>query len=129
MEAVFSAMDELGFTPNFRVQNIPVQRESDIVQTGDVTEWPASFADLLSKIQENEEKLKFEYLRMERDKKLRETDQYGLADYPFMSDEHKQAWKDYRQELRDLPANSPEAQIDLETGELTGVVWPTKPTN
>jgi len=38
------------------------------------------------------------------------------------------AWQDYRQQLRDLPANSGEAQIDLETGELIGVVWPTEPT-
>ena len=68
-------------------------------------------------------------LRQMRNKKLRNTDQYALPDFPHDSDEIRQAWLNYRQELRDLPANSPDAQIDLETGELTGVVWPTEPTN
>ena len=68
-------------------------------------------------------------LRQMRNKKLRNTDQYTLPDFPHDSDEIRQAWLNYRQELRDLPANSPDAQIDLETGELTGVVWPTEPTN
>ena len=67
-------------------------------------------------------------LREERDEKLKQTDQYGLADYPFRSDEHKQAWMDYRRDLRDLPANSPNVSIDLETGQLVNVEWPTEPT-
>ena len=64
---------------------------------------------------------------MDRDTKLKETDQFALPDYPHDSDETRQAWLDYRQQLRDLPANSPDAQIDLETGELTGVEWPSEP--
>lgn len=67
-------------------------------------------------------------VREERNKKLDASDYLMQADYP-MSPEAKEAWRTYRQELRDLPSNSGEAQIDLETGELTGVVWPTKPTN
>jgi hypothetical protein len=67
-------------------------------------------------------------LREQRDEKLKQTDKYGLTDYPFRSDQHKQAWLDYRRALRDLPYNSPNVSIDLETGELTGVVWPTEPT-
>ena len=66
-------------------------------------------------------------LREERNEKIKETDQYGLADFPFRSDEHKQAWLNYRQQLRDLPANSTEAPVDLNTGELVGVQWPVKP--
>ena len=34
-------------------------------------------------------------------------------------------WKIYRQELRDLPANS-DPKLD-KNGQLTGVEWPTKP--
>lgn len=124
MEAVFHAMEELGFTPHFQIKNIPVVSETDIVQTGD-SEWPATFAELLAKIEENKVKVKFRMLRMDRDTKLKETDQYALPDYPHNSDEIRQAWLNYRQQLRDLPANSPDASI--ETGELTGVVWPAKP--
>lgn len=68
-------------------------------------------------------------LREQRDVKLKETDQYGLADYPFKSDEHKQAWLDYRQQLRDLPANSPDISIDIDTDELIGITWPVPPSN
>lgn len=128
MEAVFSAMDELGFTPNFRVKNIPVVSKTDIVQTGNISEWPVTFAELLDKIEENKVNVKFRILRMDRDTKLKQTDQFALPDYPHDSDEIRQAWLNYRQQLRDLPANSPEAKIDLETGELIGVTWPTPPS-
>ena len=128
MEAVFSAMDELGFTPNFRVRNIPVQRESDIVQIGEISEWPVSFSELLSKIEENKIKVQYNYLRIVRDKKLKDTDQYGLPDFPHKSEEVKQAWLTYRQALRDLPANSPDVSIDLNTGELISVNWPVPPS-
>ena len=63
-------------------------------------------------------------LREQRDPLLEKTDRYVLPDFPH-SEESRQAWMAYRQALRDLPANSPNASI--ETGELTGVVWPVKP--
>lgn len=62
-----------------------------------------------------------------RNRKLRNTDQYTLPDYPHNSDEIRQVWLTYRQELRDLPANSPDVSIDPETGELVGIVWPKNP--
>ena len=46
-------------------------------------------------------------LREERDKKLLETDKYtSIPDWPHASEEVKQAWITYRQELRDLPSTS-----------------------
>ena len=63
-----------------------------------------------------------EVLRMERDILLRQTD------WRFRSDlTPSQAWIDYCQALRDLPANSTPA-LD-ENGNLTGVNWPTPPEN
>jgi hypothetical protein len=59
-------------------------------------------------------------LRLERNRLLQETD------WRFRSDlTPSQAWIDYCQALRDLPANS-EPQLD-ENGELTNVTWPEKP--
>lgn len=87
-----------------------------------------SWAEVQAKMDELRPQEALKKLREQRDEKLKQTDQYGLADYPFRSDEHKQAWLDYRRNLRDLPINSPNISIDLETGELTGVVWPTEPT-
>lgn len=60
-------------------------------------------------------------LRAKRDKLLVESDWMVLAD---RTPSAKQLA--YRQSLRDLPANSPDADLD-EYGQLTGVVWPTKP--
>jgi hypothetical protein len=132
---VFSALEDLGFE-NTSVIKFNLENESDIrmrhPETNhpvDSSHWPATWEEVMQKINEKKFEIALNFLREQRDEKLKQTDQYGLADYPFRSDEHKQAWQDYRQALRDLPANSGEAQIDLETGELTGVVWPTKPTN
>ena len=68
-------------------------------------------------------------LRIERDKRLRETDFLALGDVT-MSDN----WKTYRQALRDLPATQTPALIDqekeldeLEIG-IKNVTFPTKPS-
>ena len=72
----------------------------------------------------NEEPMK--KLREERNKKLLETDKYATIDYPHPSEEVKQAWITYRQELRDLPTTAT-PQLD-ENGELTNITWPTPPS-
>ncbi len=60
-------------------------------------------------------------LRIERTRILSESDWMANSDVT-MSD----AWRDYRQALRDLPANSPNVALD-EQGNLINVTWPTKP--
>jgi len=61
-------------------------------------------------------------LRVERDRLI------ALTDWRFRSDlTPSQAWIDYCQALRDLPANSTPT-LD-ENGQLTGVNWPTPPEN
>lgn len=64
-------------------------------------------------------------LRKERNIKLSQCDKYSITDWPHASEEVKQAWITYRQELRDLPSTST-PQLD-ENGELTNVSWPTPP--
>ena len=65
-------------------------------------------------------------LREERKNKLKESDIYGLSDFPFANDTIKQAWITYRQALRDLPSTAT-PQLD-ENRQLTGVTWPTPPS-
>ena len=65
-------------------------------------------------------------LREERNKKLFDTDYRIVVDFPHPSEEVKQAWITYRQELRDLPSTST-PQLD-ENGNLTNVTWPTPPS-
>ena len=60
----------------------------------------------------------FEELRVERNAKLAESDWMGNSDSPTMSD----AWKTYRQELRDLPSKYNNSTV------LGTITWPTEPS-
>ena len=51
---------------------------------------------------------------------------YAIPDFGHPSEEVKQAWLTYRQELRDLPTTAT-PQLD-ENGELTNITWPTPPS-
>jgi hypothetical protein len=64
------------------------------------------------------------FLRRERNLKLQSTDFLMTEDYPFPSPEIRQAWKTYRQALRNLPVTSPPSLG--EDGNLV-VTWPTPP--
>ena len=57
-------------------------------------------------------------LRKERNKRITQTDYLAIPDYPHATEEVKQAWLDYRQALRDLPAN---------TTDPENPVWPEAP--
>lgn len=63
-------------------------------------------------------------LRIERDTRLAKTDWMTLSDTTTIAD----AWKTYRQQLRDLPASA-NPKLDAR-GELdlTSVTFPTEPT-
>lgn len=62
----------------------------------------------------------YHYLRKERDRLIAQTD------WRFRSDlSPSQAWIDYCQALRDLPATA-SPSLD-ENGNLTNVTWPTPP--
>lgn len=63
-------------------------------------------------------------LRLQRCVKLTTTDFLMVSDFPFPSDTIRQAWKTYRQALRDLPITSPPTYD--ENGQLV-VTWPTAP--
>jgi hypothetical protein len=77
---------------------------------------------ILNKIAELTAAEPMRLLRVERDRLI------ALTDWRFRSDlTPSQAWIDYCQALRDLPANSTPA-LD-ENGNLTGVNWPTPPEN
>ena len=64
-------------------------------------------------------------LRIERNKKIAETDWRMLPDHTPSDD-----WINYRQALRDLPASAspkldPESEYEL---DLTSIKWPTEPS-
>ena len=62
-------------------------------------------------------------LRIERDQRLASCDWRASSDLTLAD-----AWKTYRQALRDLPASaSPSLDSDYDL-DLTSVTWPTEPS-
>ena len=55
-------------------------------------------------------------IRQERNKRLADSDKFATVDYPYATEEVKQAYVEYRQALRDLPAN---------TEDPESPTWPT----
>ena len=74
-----------------------------------------------SKISELQAAEPMRLLRLERNRKIAETDWWVLPDRTA-----SQAQKDYRQALRDLPSTA-SPTLD-ENDQLTNITWPTKPT-
>ena len=76
-----------------------------------------------SKISELDNAEAMRLLRIERDTRIAKTDWRASADLTLTD-----AWKTYRQALRDLPASaSPKLNSDYEL-DLTSVTWPTEPS-
>ena len=77
-----------------------------------------------SKIQELEAAEPMRLLRLERNRRLTETDWVVIRAYSQKQDVSED-WANYMQALRDLPANS-EPKLD-EDSNLTNVTWPEVP--
>ena len=76
-----------------------------------------------SKISELDNAEAMRLLRIERDTRIAKTDWRASADLTLAD-----AWKTYRQALRDLPGSSTpklDSNYDL---DLTSVTWPTEPS-
>ena len=65
-----------------------------------------------------------ELLRKERDRLLKETDWRASSDLIIL-----EAWKSYRQSLRDLPAVSTPKLDSNDNLDLTSVEWPSEPSS
>ena len=64
-------------------------------------------------------------LRLERDRRLTDCDWTQSRDLTLSNDD---AWKTYRQALRDLPASASPSLNSLGNLDLTSVTWPTEPS-
>ena len=78
--------------------------------------------EINSKISELDNAEAMRLLRLERDIRIAKTDWRASADLT-LSD----AWKTYRQALRDITTQTPKLGSDYEL-DLTSVTWPTEPS-
>ena len=76
-----------------------------------------------SKISELDAAEPMRLLRIERNKKIAETDWRASSDLTLAD-----AWKTYRQALRDLPASATPKLDSYYELDLTSVTWPTEPS-
>ena len=70
---------------------------------------------------------KWNQLRKIRNNLLNISDRYSNPDFPHKTEEIKEKWKQYRQDLRDIPQTYPDVDLNP-TGNLTNVTWPTLPS-
>ena len=75
-----------------------------------------------SKISELDNAEAIRLLREERDKRIAKTDWRASSDL-ILTD----AWKTYRQALRDITTQTPKLNSEYEL-DLTSVIWPTEPS-
>ena len=76
-----------------------------------------------SKISELDNAEPMRLLRLERDRRIKLTDWRASSDLTLAD-----AWKTYRQALRDLPASATPKLDSFYNLDLTSVTWPTEPS-
>ena len=76
-----------------------------------------------SKISELDNAEPMRLLRLERDKRIANTDWRASSDLTLAD-----AWKTYRQALRDLPASATPKLNSFYELDLTSVTWPNEPS-
>ena len=75
-----------------------------------------------SKISELDNAEPMRLLRIERDTRIAKTDWRASSDLTLAD-----AWKTYRQALRDITTQTPKLNSDYEL-DLTSITWPTEPS-
>ena len=78
--------------------------------------------EINSKISELDRAEPMRLLRIERDKRIAKTDWRASSDLTLAD-----AWKTYRQALRDITTQTPKLNSDYDL-DLTSVTWPTEPS-
>ena len=78
--------------------------------------------EINSKISELDRQEAMKLLRVERDIRIAKTDWRASSDLTLTD-----AWKTYRQALRDITTQTPKLGSDYEL-DLTSVTWPTEPS-
>ena len=82
-----------------------------------------SIPEVNSKISELDNAEEMRLLRIERDTRIAKTDWRASSDLTLAD-----AWKTYRQALRDLPASATPKLNSFYELDLTSVTWPTEPS-
>ena len=98
-------------------------KNGSAIESADPKDWGVNYAQVAGEKTLLQSREPMRLLRVERDRLLAETDWTALGDVTMSS-----AMKTYRQELRDLPANSDPKLASDGTLDMSSVKFPTKPS-
>ena len=104
-----------------------------VLSDGKIVEWHSpkitqpTEEEINAKITELSNSEPMKLLREERNKRLSETDWTQLKDID-LDLIHQRNWKNYRQELRDLPSKSTPKLNSYGDLDMLSVSWPDKPS-
>ena len=116
------ATTEAEFNERFR-KVTGADKNGSAIESADPKDWGVTYAQVAGEKTLLQSREPMRLLRIERDKLLAETDWMGNSDVTMSS-----AWTKYRQDLRDLPANS-DPKLDSNGGlDMSSVKFPTKPS-
>lgn len=94
----------------------------DTLEWYDETSKPSK-DDLDTKLTELQQLEPYRFLRIERDRLLKETDWRASSDLIL-----PESWRAYRQALRDLPANAKPKLDENDKLDMSSVAWPSPST-
>ena len=113
---IFQAVRALHPNASFEVRNkVLVWKEPSYAKPTE--------AEIQAKIAELQAAEPLRLLREQRNQLLQQSDWRMVADYPGTN---QTEWQTYRQALRDITTQTPSLDVD---GNLTGITWPTPPTD
>jgi hypothetical protein len=121
LQQTYLVDEAVSFFTNERVSKMKTESTDDwylsVWDTLVINEKPPK-EEFEAKLQELINAQPLKELRTKRNTLLDQTDRYATLDYPHSNTVVQQSWFDYRQALRDLPAN---------TEDPANPVWPTRP--
>lgn len=122
---IVQALNALGIKSEFCV-DANVTTEEQYLQTyRDLTDQNRFFewSVVWNKMQELQAAEPMRQLRQQRNQKLAQSDWRMVSDYPGTN---QTEWQTYRQALRDITTQTPSLDSN---GQLSGITWPTPPTD
>ena len=124
MNSVCLALNVLRPDAKWVVRGLP---PNEVIEWNDTEQTQPTEDEINAKLAELKSAEPFKLLRIERNRRLAETDWTQLKDID-LDIIRERNWKNYRQALRDLPSKStPKLNIDGEL-DMTSVTWPDKPS-
>ena len=98
-----------------------IENNYDSLEWLDTEQTKPTKSEIDSELLRINDELKLVEIRTKRNELLINTDKYSLIDYPHATDEIRQAWLTYRQDLRNITNNLDLSVITLEFDSLNNI--------